>query len=251
MAIKASYMEKSQYKGIVYNLYHMWQAVGNKPGWTIHENSELLLLKSPATVPHVNLVMVTTSTQVNNKSQLLVQDFFENKNFGIFGEAGKTIELKLPLKYSLQFREMVTSTDKVTCQEITPKIDFVQNEQQLKEWCKVAGTLFEYEPERMLPFKAEIYLLEGTKLLYFSENDKIVGTAHVHVDDNNFAYIVSLGVLEEWRGKGIGSQLMNACINFSKEKGAKTLALDSTTMGESLYKKWGFATGAKWYFSVY
>lgn len=55
--------------------------------------------------------------------------------------------------------------------------------------------------------------------------------------------LTKMAVLPDYRGKGIGQQLLNYCILFAKKQNFKKLVLYSNTQLENaiyIYKKWGF-----------
>ncbi len=71
---------------------------------------------------------------------------------------------------------------------------------------------------------------------------RIVGMIHVEV--SRFGYGV-LGMLvdAEWRGRGVGSALVAASIDLSRERGLHKLCLDvwpTNTAALGLYRKFGF-----------
>ncbi len=54
------------------------------------------------------------------------------------------------------------------------------------------------------------------------------------------AWIAMVLVDAAFRGRGVGSQLMQHALEFLKEQGAATIRLDATPLGEPLYRKLGF-----------
>jgi [ribosomal protein S18]-alanine N-acetyltransferase len=71
---------------------------------------------------------------------------------------------------------------------------------------------------------------------------RIVGMIHVEV--SRFGYGV-LGMLVDagWRGRGVGSALVQAAIDLSRERGLHKLCLDvwpANTAALALYRKFGF-----------
>ena len=63
-----------------------------------------------------------------------------------------------------------------------------------------------------------------------------------HLKDTEL-YIGSIAVAEEYRGKGFGTQLLNAVNDFAKKNGFETIILDvvdTNPRAYDLYKRYGF-----------
>ena len=58
----------------------------------------------------------------------------------------------------------------------------------------------------------------------------------------NVAWIHSVIVAEEYRGQGIGMTLMDACIDYAENLGARCLKLDAVPNAKSFYEKLGFSS---------
>ncbi len=71
-----------------------------------------------------------------------------------------------------------------------------------------------------------------------SENKKIIGCAALHVSWDDLAEIKSLAVEKKWQGKGLGKELISACLNEAKELGAKRIFV--LTYKPDYFKKFGF-----------
>ena len=76
--------------------------------------------------------------------------------------------------------------------------------------------------------------------------DVLVGLVAVYCNDEikRIAYVTSVSLLEEWRGKGIGACLMNNCLRHATVSGMQRIRLevDSVNLPAiKLYKKLGFA----------
>ncbi len=78
--------------------------------------------------------------------------------------------------------------------------------------------------------------------VYFQ--DVQIGYARVVTDYSQFAYIMDLFILENYRGKGFSITLMNYILSFEKLKDIKVWRL-ATTDAHGLYQKFGFRTLAK------
>jgi RimJ/RimL family protein N-acetyltransferase len=71
---------------------------------------------------------------------------------------------------------------------------------------------------------------------------RIVGM--INVDVNRFGYgVIGMLVEADWRGRGVGSALVRACIDLSRERGLHKLCLDvwpANAPALALYRKFGF-----------
>jgi ribosomal-protein-alanine N-acetyltransferase len=81
-----------------------------------------------------------------------------------------------------------------------------------------------------------------SELVFLSENGKQVGSLILCYNGVS-ASVFSLAVLEKYRGKGYGKKLMDGAIKRSKERGCKTLELNTevdNTIANKLYESMGF-----------
>ncbi len=75
---------------------------------------------------------------------------------------------------------------------------------------------------------------------YKKENDCLVGFGRVISDKTTYAYICDIVISSEYRGKKIGSQLLDEIMNHSDLKGLKTWSLRASEDSMRLYEKKGF-----------
>jgi GNAT superfamily N-acetyltransferase len=73
-------------------------------------------------------------------------------------------------------------------------------------------------------------------------NGQAVGTAATIVYENRFAWIGMVLVDPEFRGRGIGTRLLESAIEFLDGMGVPTMKLDATPQGKPIYEKLGFST---------
>ncbi len=71
-------------------------------------------------------------------------------------------------------------------------------------------------------------------------NGRNAGTATTLIYQDKFSWIGMVLVDPAFRGLGIGTTLLNAAIDFARDKG--TVRLDATPQGKKLYEKLGFQT---------
>lgn len=106
-------------------------------------------------------------------------------------------------------------------------------------------TFFYVEPhdEEVLS-QAKKYIIDNGGYIFFAKLDgKIVGTvALLKMDENSFE-LSKMAVTPSLRGKKIGQQLVQHCIDFAKEQQLDKLVLYSNRKLENaiyIYKKYGF-----------
>lgn len=84
---------------------------------------------------------------------------------------------------------------------------------------------------------------KGGYIFYAKLNDEIVGTASLLKKNDRVFELGKMAVSEKARGLGIGTVLLEHCLDVAKQKGINTLILYSNTKLESaihLYRKYGF-----------
>lgn len=99
--------------------------------------------------------------------------------------------------------------------------------------------------EKVAKFQAELMSKNGP-IYYAVENNKVVGWCDVFPEENpRQAHRGSLGMglLPEYRGKGLGSKLLASVLEHSKKFGLEKVELHVYTTNPpavALYKKFGF-----------
>ena len=103
---------------------------------------------------------------------------------------------------------------------------------------------FEVEPyDKEVLSNPEKYILEkGGKIFFAKLEDKIIGTVALMPKNSSFE-LNKMAVTDKIQSKGIGSLLMQKCIDEAKNLGLKEIFLFSNTKLDkaiNLYKKVGF-----------
>ena len=93
-------------------------------------------------------------------------------------------------------------------------------------------------------------ILNGTQdanfFMYYHEHQP-VSVVELFLGENKTAGIYNLFTLEEFRGKGIGSNMMNFSINYLKQQGIETVILQASDDGLGIYKHLGFRESSRFY----
>lgn len=114
---------------------------------------------------------------------------------------------------------------------------------QISECIKVLYTSFGRNLPKEIKEEEEtwITLIKNNigKFLIFEENGNIVGIGGVFLFEKvcSFGY---MGVLPQYRGKGIGTNIFGRLFNLAKESGYNSMILYASKLGEPIYKKFGF-----------
>lgn len=103
---------------------------------------------------------------------------------------------------------------------------------------------FEVEPyDKEVLSNPEKYILEkGGKIFFAKFEDKIIGTVALMPKNSSFE-LTKMAVTDKIQSKGIGSLLMQKCIDEARNLGLKEIFLFSNTKLDkaiNLYKKVGF-----------
>jgi len=97
------------------------------------------------------------------------------------------------------------------------------------------------EPPVDVEARAAGWTLEGT-LVAVVEGGELVGSIHVERSRHGFAD-VGMAIARDWRGRGVGSALLAAAIEWARERGLHKLSLSvfpHNAAAIALYKKFGF-----------
>jgi ribosomal protein S18 acetylase RimI-like enzyme len=96
------------------------------------------------------------------------------------------------------------------------------------------------EPPVDVEARAASWTLDGT--IVAVAGDAVIGSIHVGVSGHGYGEI-GMAIAREWRGRGVGSALMEAAIEWARERGLHKLSLGvfaHNAAGLALYRKYGF-----------
>jgi ribosomal protein S18 acetylase RimI-like enzyme len=96
------------------------------------------------------------------------------------------------------------------------------------------------EPPVDVEARAASWTLDGT--LVAVAGAELVGSVHVDESRHGFGEI-GMAVAREWRGRGVGSALLTAAIEWARERGLHKLSLSvfaHNAAAIALYRKFGF-----------
>jgi len=96
------------------------------------------------------------------------------------------------------------------------------------------------EPPVDVEARAASWTLDGT--IVAVGGGEVIGSIHVGVSGHGYGEI-GMAIAREWRGRGVGSALMEAAIEWARERGLHKLSLGvfaHNAAGLALYRKYGF-----------
>lgn len=106
-------------------------------------------------------------------------------------------------------------------------------------------------------FFEAIFQSDNQDILVAEQDNRVIGFAHVIILEQKrvpclkpekVVYLQDLDVAENLRSQGIGSQLIEACKNYGKERGAdfmRTQVFPQNVRGMKFYEKCGFSEKMK------
>jgi RimJ/RimL family protein N-acetyltransferase len=96
------------------------------------------------------------------------------------------------------------------------------------------------EPPVDVEARAASWTLDGT--IVAVADGEVIGSIHIGTSGHGFGEI-GMAIAREWRGRGVGSALMAAAIDWARAQGLHKLSLGvfaHNTAGLALYRKYGF-----------
>lgn len=234
--------------GIANSLKDIWHLIGPKEGWDFKESAEMLLLKSPAILPNLNLcILKKHPSDISNT----ISAYFPQTPYGIIYTQNQLGEYATHAKIIVEITEMQLSVTAAPQSLIDHDVRVVRSFDQLIEWCDVTEQIFGVNADELFKFIKEVFPLKNSRLFYYEQNEQMVGVGQIFVDDHQRIYLSNIGTLEKFQKKGIGTKIMGACLQYGKELGGKTYTLNATPAGAFLYKKLNFKAVNKWNFALF
>jgi RimJ/RimL family protein N-acetyltransferase len=97
--------------------------------------------------------------------------------------------------------------------------------------------------ERRRQRQLEMLQSDETQLFVAEANGEIVGELSAFRRATTGPATIGMGVAAAWRGRGVGTALMQACLDWAREAGVHKLSLEVFPWNEgaiALYRKFGF-----------
>jgi ribosomal protein S18 acetylase RimI-like enzyme len=110
------------------------------------------------------------------------------------------------------------------------------------EWIEKAYTVEQHDHD-LLDNPATEIIRPGGQIFFALAGDKAVGTvALIRMDDRTLE-LAKMAVDPRHRGMGLSNKLMDACIDYARQAGIRSIVLESNTKQAAalgLYRKYGF-----------
>jgi ribosomal protein S18 acetylase RimI-like enzyme len=110
------------------------------------------------------------------------------------------------------------------------------------EWIEKAYTVEQHDRDLLDNPVTEI-IRPGGQIFFALTGDKAVGTvALIRMDDRTLE-LAKMAVDPRHRGMGLSNKLMDACIDYARQAGIRSIVLESNTKQAAalgLYRKYGF-----------
>jgi N-acetylglutamate synthase-like GNAT family acetyltransferase/DNA-binding MarR family transcriptional regulator len=181
--------------------------------------------------------------RVWRKITQLNKSLFSNQQHNLLAAVMETEDQLRAKSYYQRFKEMFdpVNSDGVNIIDYEPSL--ANHFKSLNiEWINSHFTVEEHDLEQLNNADAHI-LNDGGKIIFASVDNEIVGTcALIKTGDAEYE-LAKMAVDPKYRGRKIGSVLMNAIIKQAQELGAKRLWLESNTKlaaALAVYAKFGF-----------
>lgn len=126
------------------------------------------------------------------------------------------------------------------------------------DFLSFGASTFNISVEREARFLERFKNSKNDLMLVASDGEKIIANASIErnkTERYSHRAELSITVLRDYWGKGVGSELMKRLIDFSKSSGIKSIYLDvcsDNTRAISLYERFGFVAIGKYedYFKI-
>ncbi|MFA0159497.1 GNAT family N-acetyltransferase [Vibrio sp. 10N.261.46.A3] len=73
-----------------------------------------------------------------------------------------------------------------------------------------------------------------------TDEDNLVATARLHIDELGHSTMARVAVLQPYRGSGIASKIVRALLNHASEHGVKVIEIHAHQYLKGYYEKFGF-----------
>ena len=111
-----------------------------------------------------------------------------------------------------------------------------------QEWLELYNLMEDYDMAVLSNPRGTI--IDGGGVIYLARaGEKIIGTAALIREHDGVYELAKMGIIPEWRGKGISKLLIGQCLGKAKELGARKIVLfsnDQLKTALALYERYGF-----------
>lgn len=110
----------------------------------------------------------------------------------------------------------------------------------------ISLVLFQNRADRGLYQESAEAVIHTIEDFWVAQNDAgdTVGCAGLHRESPRLAEVYAVAVAPEWQGRGVGRQLLQACIEHARSLGIQQLWL--ATIKPEYFRRYGFALISRW-----
>lgn len=134
----------------------------------------------------------------------------------------------------------MASLDDIPPNDSDAEIGEVSDTDDFAAFCSVAASVFE------MPLDVAEYVyqaaLAADRRLFIGRVDGQTAACGLLVETGDVAGVYTIGVLEEFRRKGMGEAMSWAVLRGGRDAGCQVGVLQSSDMAQPLYEKMGFET---------
>ena len=239
------------------NFLEILRIMQSVPGWGILEDMKLLALKAPGPIPLVNYVWgeVTVESLQKVLSFYASQPFYwfltpeQKEEYGplLIRNSLKGPESFPPPEY---FPEMTLKLGKYNPVILPSDIQVkkVDTPQLFRQWLPTAAEGLGFDSQGIEEFVVPLIKEAGLISFLGFYKGEPAATSMVYCDPKtDTAGVYFLSTRPDFRRKGLGSAVTEACLQTAKHAGITHAVLYASAMGQSMYKKLGFRTSQMLY----
>lgn len=228
------------------NFYQTVKKLQNFPGWEVLEDNNLMALKAPTILPLINFIWGESTIENINK----IKKFYGKQAFH-WQLPSRELEVSPEFSEQLLLDQGCTGPDLniemgIFLDNYQPKnisanirVEQVITDIQLDLWAQTASETFEFSAEDLkdffLPF---IKYLGNIPFLGFYDNEP--AATSLVACENDVAGVHAMSTRKEFRRKGLGVAMTQACLDYAKNKNFSKAVLYASSMGKPLYESVGF-----------
>lgn len=135
----------------------------------------------------------------------------------------------------------MTPLDEISPQNSAAEIAEVTDPDELDDFSRVASAVFG-TPLDVAEQVYQVALVGDEKRLFLGSVDGTPAACGLSIQSGDVAGVYTIGVVEQFRGRGIGEAMSWEVLRAGREAGCRVGVLQSSEMAYPLYKKMGFET---------
>lgn len=203
-----------------------------------------------------NLIYIHSSNLLKSEIHQAIQHFKTRKRDYCVWIAQENLDKRvqatldeLGLKLQAQEKGMILDLQKMFSKSHSDSLKFaiVKNTPELIQYAKTIASNWSPPDQNVITYYqtcSNHYLDDKNDIILLTcfYNDIPISTVEMFPTDQHVMGLYGFATLEEYRGKGVGTEMMRFCLKKASELGYKRVVLQGTDDGLGIYKKHGFKT---------